>query len=247
MGRSLAMLLCVGLLATASTVSAQPKAEHATAHAEQAAKQVEHGSAEEEHAPTFDDINWIYGWFGEREGVEPSLAFRPKGMPAPFAVWILDALLLYGFLFRVAKKPVREALQHRKANIMRGMEEAGRMKRDAERRLEEYEKKLASIDEEVARIRREMREDAEAERQRILSDARGRRERMEREARQLVEQELAAAREDLTRELVAQAMKSATEALKQRMRPEDQERLGEEFLTGLASRGPSLALGRGRA
>jgi F-type H+-transporting ATPase subunit b len=217
---------------------AAPHVEHAAAHAE-------HGGAEAEHAPSFDDINWFYGWFGEREGVEPSVMFRPKGMPAPFGVWILDALILYGFLFRVAKRPVREALQHRKQNIMRGMEEAGRMKRDAERRLEEYEQKLATIDEEVGRVRREMREDAEAERTRILADARARRERMERDAHQLVEQELAAAREALSSELVTAAIKSATTALKARMGSEDQQRLAEEYLAGLAKKGPGLAL-RGR-
>jgi F0F1-type ATP synthase membrane subunit b/b' len=234
--------LCfVTFLALAPAVlGAEPHGEHATA---QGASAAEH----EEHAPSFDDINWIYGWLGEREGVEPSIAFRPKGMPAPFAVWILDALILYGFLFRVAKKPLREALQHRKANIMRGMEEAARMRSDAERRLEAYEQKLASIEQEVSRVRRDMREGAEAERNRILADARTRRERMEQEARQLVEQELAVAREELSSELVAEAMKAATAALKQRMRPEDQERLGEEFLAGLARRGPALALRRGRA
>ncbi len=232
------------LLAVApGTAQAAPHAEHATAHAEQAAKQVEHGS-EAEHAPSFDDINWFYGWFGEREGVEPSIAFRPKGMPAPFAVFILDAIILYGFLFRVAKRPVSEALQHRKQNIMRGMEEAGRMKGDAERRLEEYERKLATIDEEVARVRREMREDAEAERNRILADARSRRERMERDAHQLVEQELAAAREGLSGELVQAAMKAAASALTAQLRPDDQQRLADEYLAGLGKAGPAL---RGRA
>lgn len=203
----------------------------------------EHGG-HAHHVPTFDDMNWFYGWFGEREGVEPSIAFRPKGMPAPFGVWILDAVILYGFLIRVSKKPVQKALEQRKANIMRGMDEAAKMKRDAEVRLKEYESKLALIDEDVKRVRREMSEDAEAERTQILAEARTRRERMERDAHQLVEQELAAAREELTTELIHTAMKAAAQNLQARMRPEDQQRLADEFLAKIAKAGPAL---RGRA
>lgn len=231
------------LAAFSAVASAEPNPEHQTAHQE-SVHRGGHAARGEEHTPSFDDINWFYGWLGERDGVEPSVLFRPKGMPAPFGVWILDALILYGFLFRISKKPLREALEHRKTNIMRGIDEAQRMKRDAERRLADYEKKLATIDEEVSRVRREMRDDAEAERTRILADARLRRERMEREARQLVEQELAAAREALSGELVAAAMKSATAALTARMRPEDQQRLGEEFLAGLAKTAPGRLRGR---
>jgi F-type H+-transporting ATPase subunit b len=239
MRRFLSSLCFVTLLAVAPGVaSAAPEGEveHTAHHATEA-----HG---EHHAPTFDDINWIYGWFGERDGVEPSILFRPKGMPAPFGVFILDAIILYGFLIRAAKKPVREALANRKANIMRGIEEASRMKQDAERRLAEYEKKLASIDQDVERVRREMREDAEAERAHILAEARLRREGMEQDAQALVAQELAAARESLTGDLVAAAMKAATQALSERLRPEDHQRLSEEYLAGLAKAGGSL---RGRA
>jgi F-type H+-transporting ATPase subunit b len=209
------------------------RTEHA-AHAE-------HG---EEHAPSFDDINWIYGWFGEREGVEPSIAFRPKGMPAPFGVFILDALLLYGFIISKAKKPLADALKNRKANILRGMDEAARMKREAEKRLAEYEEKLARIEDEVERVRREMRAGAEAERVRILEDARARRARMEKDAALLVEQELAAARDELKRELVTAAVSSAASSVKERLKPEDQQRLADEYLAGLARAGGAL---RGRA
>jgi F0F1-type ATP synthase membrane subunit b/b' len=239
--RQLFSAVCfVALLFAAPALRAEGKT---TEPNEPAVAQGEHGG-HAEHVPSFDDINWFYGWFGEREGVEPSLAFRPKGMPAPFGVWILDAVLLYGFLFRVAKQPVRKALEQRKANIMRGIDEAARMKREAEVRLKEYESKLALIDEEVARVRREMREDAEAERTRILADARARRERVERDAHQLVAQELAAARETLTQELIQTAMNSAAQALEQRMKAEDQERLAEEYLSKIAKAGPAL---RGRA
>jgi F-type H+-transporting ATPase subunit b len=200
----------------------------------------EHGA---HHVPHFSDINWFYGMLGARDGVEPSLAFRPTGMPAPFGAYIFNAALLYGLIYRFARKPVAEGLKTRKAKILKGMEEAARMKADAEKSLTEYEQKLASIDQEIDRVRREMRAAGESERARILSDARARRERMERDARLLVDQELAATRETLTAELVKAAMKSAAVTLRERMTTGEQQRLADEFLAGLPKAGAAL---RGR-
>jgi F-type H+-transporting ATPase subunit b len=254
----LVTFFAAALVATAPTVRAEePHTEHG--HAEHGHEKTapaadgepaghgEHGAhAEggEHHVPHFEDINWFYGWFGEKEGVEPSLAFRPKGMPAPFGMWLANAALLYGFLFRVAKKPLRKALKERKATILRGMDEAARMKRDAEARLEDYEAKLSHIEEEVERVRREMREAAEAERVKILADARARRERMEKDAKLLVAQELAAARDALKGEMVQAAMSSAADVVKTRLRGDDQQRFADEYLAGLGQAGATL---RGRA
>jgi F-type H+-transporting ATPase subunit b len=129
---------------------------------------------------------------------------------------------------------LKKALKDRKANIMRGIDEAQRMKRDAKKRLADYEAKLERIEEEVERVRQEMRTAAEAERVKILADARARRERMEKDAQLLVAQELAAARDALKAEMVTAAMGSAANAVKARLRADDQQRLADEYLTGLA-------------
>src|SRR5258706_587734 len=155
--------------------------------------------AEPEHAPTFSDVNWYYGFLGEKAGVEPSLLWRPKGTPVPFAALALNTLALYWLLYRFGKKPIMDALRQRKESIMRGMEEAAALKAEAEQSLAKYKKKLDDVDQEVARIRSEMREAGESERQRILSEAKERRARLERDARTLIEQELKAAREQLPR------------------------------------------------
>ncbi len=73
----------------------------------------EHGAEHEGHAPTFDDINWVYGFLGEKEGEEPSLLWRPKGMPVPFGALALNAGILYWLLFKFGKKPIGDALRAR--------------------------------------------------------------------------------------------------------------------------------------
>jgi len=201
----------------------------------------EHGA--EEHAPSFDDVNWIYGFLGEKAGAEPSLLWRPKGMPVPFGALALNAAVLYWLLFKYGRKPIGDALRARKQRIMKGMEDAARMKAEAEASLAKYQKQLDEIDDEVARIKREMDEAGEAERARILSEAKERRARMERDARLLVEQELKVARESLTRETVRAAVKTAEATLIAKIGDADQQRLAEEFLASI--KGSSATL-RGR-
>ena len=201
----------------------------------------EHGSGPaavghgEHHAPTFDDINWYHGLLFESEGAEPSLLFRPKGMPVPFLGYVLNALILYALIYRFARKGVKEGLVRRKATIERGMKDAADHKAAAQARLSDYEQKLASIEEEVERVRTDMRHAGELERARILSEARARRERMERDAKLLVGQEFAAARELLLKETVESALRSASETLKAKVTPSDHARLSDEYLAGLPS------------
>jgi F-type H+-transporting ATPase subunit b len=225
----LALVALFSLSVTSLALAAGGDEHGAAKHGEAASGHDAH------HAPSFSDVNWYHGLLFEREGAEPSLLVRPKGMPVPFLAYVLNAFALYAILYTFAKKPVAEGLKRRKATIERGMKEAAELRAEARRRLEEYEQKLASIEEEVERVRRDMRRDGELERARILTEARARRERMERDAALLVEQEFAAVREVLLRETVQAALKSATEALKARVTPEDHARLADEYLARLPS------------
>lgn len=220
--RHLVPLLGALVLAlSAASVRAQEEPAPATEHAE-------HGEAHGEHEE--QPFNWSYGFLGEREGVQPSLAYRPKGMPAPFLANVINAALLFGIIVVFGRKPTAEALKKRKERIVSGMAEAAKMKAEAAESLAKYEEKIRHIDAEVERIRREMRDAAETERRRILAEAKERRERMERDAKLLVEQELKVAREALVRETIASAMKSAEEILAKQMSAGDQDRIATEFL-----------------
>jgi F-type H+-transporting ATPase subunit b len=239
--------LAVSLLAASARAEDRldaPADEARTGAAHEPSAHGAHGDGAEGHGahgvPTFDDINWFYGMIGEREGVEPGLAYRPTGMPAPYGAWILNAALLYFVIYRFAKQPLANALRSRKDSILRGMTEASRMKEDAGARLADYESKLERIDQDIERVKKEMREAARVEREAVLAEARARRERMERDARLLVEQELAAARESMKRDLVTQALSSAAETLQKRLTDADGQRLAEEYLVGIKKAGESL-------
>ncbi|MFZ5891705.1 MAG: hypothetical protein ACOY0T_11680 [Myxococcota bacterium] len=204
----------------------------------------EAGGHGDEHAATFEDVNWYYGLLGEKEGLEhPDVLWRPKGMPVPFAALAFNTALLYYILYRVFGRGVVDGLRKRKEGILRGMEEAAKMKREAEAQLQSYEEKLAQIDQEVSRIQTQMRKAAEAEHARILQEAKERRERMERDAHLLVQQELKAVRETLIETTIASALKSAEQTLRQRLTEADQQRFGDEYLNSIRRAGAQL---RGR-
>ena len=182
-------------------------------------------SAEESHA-----INWYWGMLGEKDGVEPSLLWRPTGMSPPLIAETFDAALLLYLVYRFSRRPVKDALKKRKEAILQGMESAAKMKSDAAERLAEYEQKLQRIDDDIERVKSEMRAAGESERARILEEAREKRARMERDAHLLIEQQLKAAREELLRETVQNAVRAAEELLVKQIGPTDQERLAEEYL-----------------
>jgi F0F1-type ATP synthase membrane subunit b/b' len=182
------------------------------------------------------EFNWTSGIVGVKEGVEPSLLWRTPDMPTPFAAVLFNTALLFGLLYKFARGPVAKGLVDRRQRIMRGIEEATAMKEEAKRQLEAYRHKLDTLDAEIERVKREMREGAELERKRILDDAAVRRTRLEQEALVLIDQELKAVREALTRETAQAALRSARELLLSNTSTDDHRRLCEQYLETLGSR-----------
>jgi F-type H+-transporting ATPase subunit b len=196
-----------------------------------------HGAGGEHH----QEFNWYHGMIGVREG-EPSLLWRPPGTPAPFAALLFNTALLFFIIFKVARAPVTKGLLDRKQKIARSIEDAAAMKKEAEEQLARYQHKLDNLDAEIERVKREMREGAEAERRRVLEEAKARRLRLEQEARQLVDQELADLRDQLTRETARAALRSARELLVKSASTEDHRRLCDQYLATLEQR-PGLSRG----
>jgi F0F1-type ATP synthase membrane subunit b/b' len=210
--------------------------DHAAGHAEAG----EHGGHGGSH-----EINWIYGVLGEgAEGEEPTLLFRSPGMPVPLLAYLINSAILFTILFKFGKQPLMDGLAKRREEIMRGMEEAAAMRKEAMAQLAVHEAKLEKVDAEVARIRTEMRQAAEAERTHILAEAKKRRERMERDAKQMIAQELKSAKEQLLEETVRIALQRAEILLTQAASDADHERLCEEYLGSLTQQLPGMPGGR---
>jgi F-type H+-transporting ATPase subunit b len=169
-----------------------------------------HGDGHEAHAP-----QWNYVQFA--------------GQLTNFAIWLF---LLYTILNRALPKFLAE----RRAAVVDGLEEAKRMKAEAEAKYEAYSKRIDTMDEELARVREEMKKAGLAERDRLVKEAAEKAERMHAEARFLVQQQMKQLKEELTREAIESAVAAAERILRERISPADQQRLADEYLVSLKGR-----------
>ena len=124
----------------------------------------------------------------------------------------------------------------RRDSIAKEIEQATRIKEEAEARAQMYSAKLAQLKEEVVIAREALVRAGEAERDRIVADAEAKAERMRKDAEFLAIQEFKQVRQDLMRETVEAAVHAAEDLLVKRVTQADQERLAEDYLVDLAGR-----------
>lgn len=148
---------------------------------------------------------------------------------------ILNFLLWAGIVGFLLKKPLTTYLHNRRVAVVEGLEESRRIKAEAEAKHAEYTERLAHLDEELAKLRQEMIQAGEAERDRIIAEAESRAARMRRDAQFVVDQQMKQLKKDLTREAIEAAVKAAEEALTAQTGAADQERLAKAYLGDVAS------------
>lgn len=214
-----ALCLVVAAMGAPAALSAQ--------HGEHDEAVVEHGDAHEggEHEAGVHEEGHDGGAHAEH-GVElePN---RLIGQLVNFAIWA-------GLLWYLLKDRIPAFLTSRRATIMTELDEAARMKAEAERKFAEYEARIENLDEELGRMRSEMQKGGLAERSRIVEEAARRGEKLHAEAKFLVEQQMKQLREDLTREAIEAAIGAAERILKERTATPDQERLANEYIERLS-------------
>ncbi len=217
-----------GLRPAPAATAKGPTLEGVDPEVEAKAKAAEKATEEEkeENAPPAD-INWVD--FG-------------RDTPPYLAMLINFGILIAGYYY-LGKKPIAAALKSRRDNIAREIEEAQKMRKEAEKRARVYQAKLERLEGEMATTREALVRAGEAERERLVQDAEAKAERMRKDAEFIVEQELKQLRVDLQRDTVEAAIAAAEELLKKRVTPADQERLAEDYLADLGRNTTAAAHG----
>lgn len=205
-------------------------------------------------------INWWHGMLmvnnerAKQGGFLNELLFRynneanpcdEKNEPPPFLASILNFGVLLYVIGRFGKKPVAEALKKRREAIMGEIENATRLRVEAEERLADLEDKFDRIEQTLAELKTEYAAQAEAEKKFILAEAMERRERMKRDAEFRIEQERKGAKVELLQEAVLDAVQAAEQLIAERATAQDHERLLDEYLASVPA--ALVATERGRA
>lgn len=185
------------------------------------------GEEHAEHEHALKPVNWFD--FDNKEQI-------------PYSVYLLNFGVLCFLYWYFGKGPLSQGLKDRRASIAKEIEEAQKMKKEAKQRAKKYQAKLEGLDQELEGAKQALIEAGKADKDRIVRDAQEKAARMERDAKALLEQERRQLHEDLVMETIEAAVKEAEELLKQRVLPEDHERLAEDFLASLGKKsGASLA------
>jgi F-type H+-transporting ATPase subunit b len=172
----------------------------------------------------------------EEEGPAPINWTQFGTETPPFIAMVVNFGILVAGYYLLGRKPIAAGLQSRRDRIAKEIEEAQKMRREAEARAKLYQGKLEKLEDEVRIAREGLVRAGEAERDRIVLDAEAKGERMRKDAQFLVEQELKQIRIDLQRETVETAIAAAEELLKKRVTMADQERLAEDYLSDLGGK-----------
>ncbi|GAC1358868.1 MAG: hypothetical protein NVSMB47_11730 [Polyangiales bacterium] len=189
------------------------------------------GAEEGEHHHGVEPFNFANF---QRYGQEKDEAAKGHGVPVtPYIYVLINALVLYAIYYYAGKKPVSEGLKSRRDTIAKELDEAAKIKAEAQAKLDEYTERLDKLDHELDRMRQELILAGEKDRDRIVREAEEKAERMRKDAQFLLDQELKQLRLDLLAHTVEAAVRAAEGALQSKVSPQDQDRLADEYVTML--------------
>lgn len=154
------------------------------------------------------------------------------GLPwKDFFLRLMNFAIMVAILVKLLKKPVANFFSSRRENIQRLLTELEEKKKEAEAKASEYQAKLAVLDKETEKILAEYIQEGEAERDKIIQAAEKQAQYIKEQARLAIQQEIKAAKESLQEEIAELSVSAAEDLLKKNIRPEDQDRLIDEFIT----------------
>jgi F-type H+-transporting ATPase subunit b len=167
---------------------------------------------------------------GHGEGHEaPALDGKKLGFQ------LLNFAVLVFLLVKFGGPAVKKALEARSGQIKTDLASAAETRAEAQARFEKQEKRLAALEQEIAAITAGIKQEAEAEKARLIAAAEERAKRIQEESSFIIEQQTKQAEEDLRREVAIAAVALAEKIVRSQMGSSDQQRLIDTFVGDVAS------------
>jgi len=192
------------------------------------AQEGEHAAAGEAHEAAGEGHGEGHGEHGEAHEA-PTLDWGRLG----WQIMNFGALLF--LLVKFGGPPVAKALAARHQQIKSDLASAAETRAAAQARFEQQEKRLASLEQEIATIAASIKQEAEAEKARLIALSEERARRIREESEFIIEQQIKQAEEDLRREVAAAAVALAEKIIRLQMGPGDQQRMIDSFVGDIAT------------
>lgn len=239
-----AAIFAAALLGAPALSFAQPEVNDDPHQAEQGGDEAHHGAGE--HATTHEDPSKDFNFFSldyrgkdvkggpmgdGKLGDEP----LPEGheeepMSAPFVLVLVNFGILLVILAKVGGPAARKMAETRSDEIKSALDEAAKLRKQAQAKLDEYTSKLAASEAEMDAMLKGMRADAEADKQRILAAAEVQAAAVKRDAELRIAAEIERARHELSREVANAAAVVAEKLLREKTNAADQASLVDAFI-----------------
>lgn len=147
-----------------------------------------------------------------------------------FWAQVFNFLGLVTILVMLGRKPVQTFLEVRRQTVEDGIVEAGKLKAAAEAKYNEYNARIAQIDDELSKLRSDILQAARVEKDRIIQDADERAKRLRAETDELIAQQIQQLQTTVSREVVTAAVAAAEKLLHDGLQADDQQRLARDYV-----------------
>ncbi len=154
-------------------------------------------------------------------------------MSAPFLFMLLNFGLLLVILGKYGGPVARNMAQERHDSIKSALDEAAKLRDQAQQKLTEYETRIKDVDAEVKKLVDGIRADAEADKKRILEAASVQAAQMKKDAEARIAAEIELARHQLTKEVTAAAAGATEKLLREKVTSDDQNKLVNTFIANM--------------
>jgi len=148
----------------------------------------------------------------------------------PIIFSAINLILFVTILVVVLRKPLANFLRERSKDIATDIEESSRLLEEAEKRHEEMKSRIDRLDAEVADLKEQLRQEGEAQGERIIERSKQLIERVREDAKFQAEQQVKMARKALQAEAGRLAVEAAEVMLRKSVNDQDHDRLVGRFL-----------------
>ena len=162
-----------------------------------------------------------------------------EGMSPPFVFMLLNFGILLLILGKFGGPIAGKLARDRHDQIKTALDEAAKLRDQAQQKLTEYETRIKDVDAEVKKLVDGIRADAESDKARILAAAAKQAEQLKREADQRIAAEIDLARAQLQREVAVAATGATEKLLREKLTGDDQTKLVTTFIGSVATSGGS--------
>jgi F0F1-type ATP synthase, subunit b len=176
---------------------------------------------------------WISGTVAYAQEESRETAEHTEESPLATVFRWGNAIVLFGALIYLLRKPAGEFFENRKKQISSGLQRAKEAQTSANARMDEIEQRLASMSADIAAFRSEAEREAAAERDKILAEAKREVDRVVEQSRQEIDRVARSIEREIKDKVADSVVKRAGATLQTQMTEDDQKRVVVRFIKKL--------------